>query len=180
MPIARDFCPLAAHAHRGSCRRRTSSAPNRYRRASGGDIGRMRQHSPARATHEQQGSDAAYIDALGCPVRFRQAWCGFELAPRLADRRIDRADPETRRIAAKYLDSQCLPRTASLSDRVAELIRRLLPTGQCSAESITNHLGMHPRTLYRRLATEGWRCHDLIERERRAQAANTSPNRGCI
>ena len=56
--------------------------------------------------HEQQGSDAAYREALGCPVRFRQTWCGFELAPRLADRRIESADPETRRIAAKYLESQ--------------------------------------------------------------------------
>ncbi len=122
-------------------------------------------------THELQGPDAAYTEVLGCPVRFGQAWCGFELAPRLADRRIDSADPETRRIAAKYLDSQYLPRTRSLSDRVAELIRRLLPTGECSADAIANELAMHPRTLYRRLATEGWRCHDLIERERRAQAA---------
>jgi AraC-like DNA-binding protein len=122
-------------------------------------------------THERQGSDDAYTEALGCPVRFRQAWCGFELAPHLAERGIESADPETRRIAAKYLDSQYLPRTASLSDRVAELIRRLLPTGECSADAIANHLAMHPRTLHRRLATEGWRCHDLIERERRAQAA---------
>jgi AraC-like DNA-binding protein len=122
-------------------------------------------------THEQQGSADAYTEALGCPVRFRQAWCGFELAPRLADRRIESADPETRRIAAKYLEFQYLPRTTSLSERVAELIRRLLPTGECSVDAIASHLAMHPRTLYRRLATEGWRCHDLIERERRAQAA---------
>jgi len=122
-------------------------------------------------THAQQGPDVAYSEALGCPVLFRQAWCGFELPPRLADSRIESADPETKRIAAKYLDSQYLPRTASLSDRVAELIRKLLPTGECSADAIANQLAMHPRTLHRRLATEGWRFHDLIERERRAQAA---------
>ena len=29
---------------------------------------------------------------------------------------------------------------------------------------------MHPRTLQRRLATEGIRCQDVIDRERRAQA----------
>jgi AraC-like DNA-binding protein len=121
--------------------------------------------------HEQHGSDAAYTEALGCPVRFRQTWCGFELAPRLADRRIESADPETRRIAAKYLESQYLPRTASLSDRVAELTRRLLPTGQCSVDTIANQLAMHSRTLQRRLAMEGVRCQELIERERRAQAA---------
>jgi AraC-like DNA-binding protein len=54
---------------------------------------------------------------------------------------------------------------------VAELTRRLLPTGQCSVDAIANQLAMHPRTLQRRLAAEGVRRQDLIERERRAQAA---------
>ena len=122
-------------------------------------------------THDQHGSDAAYRETLGCPVRFGQTWCGFELDPRLADRRIESADPETRRIAAKYLESNYLPRTASLSERVAELTRRLLPTGQCSVDAIANQLAMHPRSLQRCLVTEGVRCQDLIERERRAMAA---------
>ena len=121
--------------------------------------------------HEQQSSNAAYREVLGCPVAFRQSWCGFELAPRMADRRIESADPETRRIAAKYLESHYLPRTASLSDRVAELTRRLLPTGQCSVDAIADQLAMHTRSLQRRLAMEGVRCQDLIEQERRDQAA---------
>jgi AraC-like DNA-binding protein len=121
--------------------------------------------------HHQQGSNASYRDALGCPVRFGQAWCGFELPSQLADRRIENADPETRRIATKYLESTYLPSGGPLCDRVAELTRRLLPTGQCSAEAIADELAMHPRTLQRRLATEGVRCQDVIDRERRAQAA---------
>jgi AraC-like DNA-binding protein len=121
--------------------------------------------------HHQYGSDAAYRDALGCAVRFSQDWCGFEVPARLADRPIDRADPQTMRIATKYLESQYLPSTAPLSERVAGLVRRLLPTGHCSAEVISDQLAMHPRTLQRRLATEGLRCQDLIEAERRDQAA---------
>ena len=120
--------------------------------------------------HDQHGTDAAYRETLGCPVRFRQTWCGFELPHRLADRRIASADPETRRLAAKYLESNYLPRTASLSDRVAELTRRLLPTGQCSVDAIAHQLAIHPRSLQRRLSTEGMRCQDLIERERRTLA----------
>jgi AraC-like DNA-binding protein len=121
--------------------------------------------------HDQLGSDAAYSDSLGCTVRFGQTWCGFEVPHRLAGRPIESADPETRRIATKYLEAHYLPSTATLSERVAELARRLLPTGQCSAEVISDQLVMHPRTLQRRLATEGVRCQDLIERERRDQAA---------
>ncbi len=121
--------------------------------------------------HDQMSSDAAYAEALGCPVRFGQSWCGFELPVDIADRRIERADPETRRIATKYLESQYLPSTATLSERVAELSRRLLPTGHCTADAIADQLAMHPRTLQRRLATEGVRCQDIVERERRDQAA---------
>lgn len=121
--------------------------------------------------HPQQGSDAAYRDALDCPVRFEQPWAGFELSAELADRRIENACPETRRIATEYLESTYLPANATLSDRVAELARRLLPTGQCTAEAIADELAMHPRTLQRRLGNEGTRCQDIIDRERRTQAA---------
>lgn len=122
-------------------------------------------------THDQLGSDAAYREALGCPVRFGQPWCGFEISRRLAAKPIGSADPATRRIATKYLESNYLPPTASLSERVAELIRRLLPTGQCSVDAIANQLAMHPRSLQRCLAAEGVRCQDLIEDERRALTA---------
>ena len=121
--------------------------------------------------HAQQGSDAAYRDALGCPVRFGQTWCGFTLSSQMAARRIENADPETRRIATKYLEATFLPASAPLSERVAELTRRLLPTGQCSAEAIAEELALHPRTLQRRMVDEGVRCQDIIDRERRTQAA---------
>jgi AraC-like DNA-binding protein len=121
--------------------------------------------------HEQQGSAEAYAEALECPVRFGQSWCGFELPLGLAARRIDSADPETRRIATKYLESNYLPTTASLSERVAELARRLLPTGHCTADAIAEQLNLHPRALQRQLAEDGVRCQELIDRERREHAA---------
>ena len=121
--------------------------------------------------HSQRGSQDAYRAELGCPVRFNQTWSGFELPAPVADKRIDTADPETRRIATKYLESTYLPSTAALSERVAELTRRLLPTGQCSADAIADQLALHPRTLQRQLAAEGVRCHDIIDGERRAHAA---------
>jgi AraC-like DNA-binding protein len=121
--------------------------------------------------HERFGPAAVYRDTLQCPVLFAQSWCGFDLPRRLAGRRIVSADPETRRIATKYLETHYLPSAATLSDRVAEMARRLLPTGQCSVDAIGGELAMHPRTLQRHLATEGVRCQDLIERERRNHAA---------
>lgn len=122
--------------------------------------------------HEQLGPDSAYTAALGCPVQFGQAWCGFELDVDLAGRRIDSADPETRRVATRYLEANYLPTTASLADRVAELTRRLLPTGHCTADSVAEQLRMHPRTLQRRLADEGVRFQDVLDLERRDLAAH--------
>jgi AraC-like DNA-binding protein len=58
-----------------------------------------------------------------------------------------------------------------VSEKVAELAHRLLPTGQCGVDAIASEFAIHPRTLQRRLAAEGRRCQEVIERERRALAA---------
>lgn len=121
--------------------------------------------------HDRQGPAASYDEALGCPVQFGQTWCGFVVAADLAARPIDSADPETRRIATKYLEANYLPASAGMAERVAELARRLLPTGQCTADAIADQLGMHVRTLRRHLTADGIGCHEVIDRERRAQAA---------
>jgi len=120
--------------------------------------------------HGQRGTAAAYAEALDCPVHFGRSWCGFALPVELAERPIANADPETRLLATAYLESTYLPPSASLSARVAELTRRLLPTGQCSVDAVAAALSLHPRALQRRLAQEGTRCQDVIDRERRDQA----------
>ncbi len=121
--------------------------------------------------HEQIGPDEAYQTALGCPVRFEQAWCGFELPPDLASREIDNAHPETRRIATMFLESHYPAGTDTVRNRTAELVHRLLPTGGCTIDVIADQMNMNPRTLQRRLGDEGVRYQDLVEKERRDQAA---------
>ena len=121
--------------------------------------------------HDQVGPDASYAEGLGCEVRFGQPWCGFEVPAELAARPIDRADPETNRIATMYLESVYVPSSATLSERVAELARRLLPTGHCTVDEIADQLAVGARTLQRRRGEEGVSCQDLIDRERRNLAA---------
>ncbi|MCX6400675.1 MAG: AraC family transcriptional regulator [Propionibacteriales bacterium] len=121
--------------------------------------------------HEQLGPSRAYADTFDCPVRFAQDWCGFEIPADLAARPIDSADPETRRIATKYLEANYLPATSTMAERVAELARRLLPTGHCTADAIADQLGLHERTLRRQLTAEGTGCQEVIDRERQALAA---------
>lgn len=121
--------------------------------------------------HAQRSSDNSYRDAWGSPVRFNQSWCGFEFPASVASQRVHDADSETRRVVTAYLEATYLPVTATLSERVAERARELLPTGHCSVDTIANELAMHPRTLQRRLAAEGITCQEVIDGERRTQAA---------
>lgn len=120
--------------------------------------------------HRQMGPDESYAQAFGCDVLFGRDWCGARIAASLARQPVDHADPQTLHLATAYLESHYAPGTAPLSERVTELIRRLLPTGQCNAETIAAELAMHPRTLQRRLAEEGRRYDELLDRERRRQA----------
>src|SRR5690242_15868551 len=126
--------------------------------------------------HDQQGSDDAYRDAFCCPVQFGQDWCGFVLSADIAARSVVGADAITRRMARRYLDARYIPPTAPLSERVADLARSLLPTGQCTIDAIATELALHPRTLQRQLAAEGTRCQEVIERERRTLAGRYLAN----
>ncbi|RHW24905.1 AraC family transcriptional regulator [Nocardioides immobilis] len=120
--------------------------------------------------HQQLGPDSAYEEVLGCPVLFGQPRCEFHLPAGLADKPIDNADQETRRIGTRYLETEFLPHDATFADQVAALSRRLLPVGQATTEAIADELAMHPRSLQRRLAEEGTRCQDIVDDERRKQA----------
>ena len=82
--------------------------------------------------HAQQGPDASYEEAFGCRVRYLRSSCGFELSRRLADRRIESADPEASRLAAKYLERKYLPPTAPAE-----------PPGRATGAAPATHRAVH-------------------------------------
>ncbi|KQV74761.1 AraC family transcriptional regulator [Aeromicrobium sp. Root344] len=120
--------------------------------------------------HEQMGTDEAYASVLGCPVEFGQSWCGFELDGDVADRELDNADGETRRLATRYLESQVPPSETTLAGRVEELVQRLLPTGHCTADVVASELLMNRRTLQRHLGADGETFRGILDRQRRTLA----------
>lgn len=120
--------------------------------------------------HGQVGPLKSYEDCFGCEVRFEQDWCGMQLPAAIAASPIDHADSQTLHYATKYLETNLAPGSVPLSSRVSELIRRLLPTGQCNADNIAAELAMHPRTLQRKLVYEQLRYEQLLDNERRQLA----------
>lgn len=120
--------------------------------------------------HAPVGPERSYEESFGCETKFGQSWCGCRISSALARQPIDHADTQTLHYATSYLESHYVPGTTALSARVSELIRRLLPIGQCSSQAVAAELALHSRTLQRRLAEEGYRYEDLLDNERRQQA----------
>ncbi len=56
---------------------------------------------------------------------------------------------------------------------VQHAIKMLLPTGECSKESIANSLGMHPKKLERSLKESGTTFRDILEVTRKEVAVET-------
>jgi AraC-like DNA-binding protein len=53
---------------------------------------------------------------------------------------------------------------------VRQLIRQLLPTGAVTIDDIARHIGLHPKTLQRRLSAEGATFGALLDHTRRDTA----------
>ncbi|WP_116364701.1 AraC family transcriptional regulator [Parahaliea mediterranea] len=121
--------------------------------------------------HSRMAPVSAYREVFGGTVEFDRDWCGFLIDASLANQTIDQADAETHRLATAYLEEHFATRGRHLTGQVRGLIEQLLPTGQCTARNIAEHLALHPRTLQRRLADEGQRYDALLDGVRRDQAA---------
>jgi AraC-like DNA-binding protein len=70
----------------------------------------------------------------------------------------------------RWMDAQL----ASLEDepiqRTREVVKMLLPTGLCSVDRVSKHLGLHRRTLNRHLAGDGESVTTVINAVRRELA----------
>jgi AraC-like DNA-binding protein len=122
--------------------------------------------------HEPLLDAGFYRDFFGCRVQFGQAGTGMLLPFGLLAQAIPDADSATHRLARQYLDSMLPPGVEQrFGDYVARLVRRLLPSGQCTLAAVAAQLCVSMRTLQRRLDGEGLAFDELVDHERRELAA---------
>jgi AraC-like DNA-binding protein len=107
-----------------------------------------------------------------CAIEFDATRDCIELPADLLDLPIDSADPGLKRLALRYLNQLERRHPAGLGRRVSELIRRQLPNGGSRIERIAATLGIHPKTLHRRLKLEGVTFEQLVDDVRRALASD--------
>ena len=110
-----------------------------------------------------------YRRYFGCPVRFSEPVAAFTL--RTAD--LQQSLPKDRlahQTAVDYLAETLSARKPDTSQLVRSLVRQLLPTGAMTLGDIAVHIGIHPKTLQRRLNAEGTTFAELTDQTRREVA----------
>ncbi|ART69851.1 AraC family transcriptional regulator [Mycobacterium dioxanotrophicus] len=110
-----------------------------------------------------------YQSYFGCPPSFGEPVAGFTLRTSDLQRPLP-TDHVAHQTAVDYLAQVIGEFGPATSQLVRTLVRQLLPTGAVGLADIARHIGVHPKTLQRRLAAEKATFGDLVDQVRRETA----------
>jgi AraC-like DNA-binding protein len=102
-------------------------------------------------SHRMPADPKPFRDFFGCPCYFAADFNGLVCTSRDLDTPNQVADPVMRTYLERFLESLRSDSPLSLGDEVRQAIAVLLPLGRSSIDQIAPTLGVHPRTLQRRL-----------------------------
>ena len=105
--------------------------------------------------HAQISAMAVYRDVFGIAPVFNRPRMGLSMERAMLDKWRAGGSPQLRQIAETYLRQISPPKSTSFVIRVANVARSLLRGGESTPEQTAAALGIHPRTLQRRLQAEG-------------------------
>ena len=121
-----------------------------------------------RFTHDPPPDMSHHKELFAAPVLFRQPYNGYVFSSALLHMPIvshdSKLNAELERQAEQMLEH--LPKTGDFSRRVQELISAELRGGNPSADNVAAKLGMHPKTLSRRLKSESTSHQQLLDQLR--------------
>jgi AraC-like DNA-binding protein len=120
--------------------------------------------------HEPQMPVRHYVEHFGCEVLFNQAADGLTLTETDLVCEILDSDEQVYEMATSFIDQRFPHEEAPIHTRVRGLILRYLGSDDCTNEHVAQELCMHPRTLQRRLRSEG-RSFESIKDEVRRDVA---------
>lgn len=127
-------------------------------------------HARARRVHFRHlaiSPRKTYRRYFGCEVRFGQNEDGVVYSDRDLASPIVSSDAHAYRSAIAFIDTKFTEHRPPLHAQARGLIMQLLTSGQCTNERIAKELKLHPRTLHRRLSTEGTSFHRIKDEVRR-------------
>ena len=102
-------------------------------------------------SHSRPADITRHRRVFGVTPLFGEDFDGLVIDARDLDARIADADPVAAARALRYLESEARSDRDDPTAAVRELIVALLPTGTCTIEHVSAHLGVSRRTLHRQL-----------------------------
>jgi AraC-like DNA-binding protein len=120
--------------------------------------------------HEALSPTETYERVFGLAPRFSTEIAGIAIDPGLLDAARPDADPNLRQVTEAYLRSLGPPANDSLSGETFNMVRVLIKTSDVSAGETARALGLHERTLQRRLREEGTSFERIKDDVRRGMA----------
>jgi AraC-like DNA-binding protein len=103
---------------------------------------------------------------FGVPLGFDAERCALVFESHWLDSRVRDADPDLQRLLQSQLDALQPGTDEDFAGHVRSILRTGLLTGHGSAAQVAELLGMHPRTLSRRLQSLGTSFHQLVDEGR--------------
>lgn len=119
--------------------------------------------------HLALGEPAGYLRYFDCPVLFDQPHNCLLMPADVLQEACVHHDAALHAIVRHYLEEQAAP-CDSLRAQVERIIQMLLPSQRCTLEQVALALELNPRTLQRRLASDGIDFEDYLDGMRRRQA----------
>lgn len=120
--------------------------------------------------HEAMSPIATYRKIFGVTPLFNRPRMGISVERSMLDRWRSGGSAQLRQIAETYLRQLSPPQEKTFSIRVASVARSLLRGKECTPEQAALALGIHPRTLQRRLQAEGTSFEKIKDEVRRVTA----------
>lgn len=111
-----------------------------------------------------------YRQHFSCSIEFERDRDCIEFPSHLLQREVDHADPNLRALASRCLRRLQRRYPSNLRRQVLELVRRQIPNGGGGIARISAILGLHPKTLQRRLREENTTFEEIADDVRRALA----------
>jgi AraC-like DNA-binding protein len=120
--------------------------------------------------HERISPLSSYQSYFGTKVSFGKQVNAIFLSSDDFDRPIKKHDKRLYELATSYIETRFPPVSTPVSFQVRGIGARLLSEGQCSHKEVAEKLGVHPRTLQRRLREEGMTFEEIKDNLRREVA----------
>lgn len=105
-------------------------------------------------THEPLGSFNRHEDYFGCKVRFAQQCNALFFERQDFAATVAGQDERVLEMATYFIDTQFPASETTIRTKVRLAIEQKLQSGSCTQADVASALGMHPRTLQRRLKEE--------------------------